>query len=77
MFFLKENPDVQADHPSTSRRRKENLPKPTPQNKDPYDMENMKNIFQKLSNNMVDIKRTHTENQVNNRGSARPPFKRP
>ena len=26
---------------------------------------------------MVDLKRTKTENQVNNRGFARPPFRRP
>ena len=77
MFFLKDNPDVQIDQTSTSRRRQENIPKPTPQNKYPYDMDNMKKILQNISNDMVDLKRTNNENQVNNRGLARPPFRRP
>ena len=77
IFFLKDNPDVQADHPSISRRRKENLPKPTPQNKDPYYIDNMKKLLQKISNDMVDLKITNNDNQVNNKSFPRPPFRRP
>ena len=76
MFFLKDNPDIQIYHPSTSRRRKENVPKTAPQNKDPYDMENMKKLLQKISNDMVYIKRNNNDNKVNNRGMARSPFRR-
>ena len=43
MFCLKQHLDVEADQPSTSRRRQENFPKPTPKNKDPYEMDNMRN----------------------------------
>ena len=40
-------------------------------------MDKMKKLLQKNSNDMVDLKRTNTENQANNRGLARPPFRRP
>ena len=74
MFCLKDNLDAQADQPSISRRSQENFPKPTLQNKDPYDMKNMKKLLQKISNDVVYLKRTYNENQLNNRGLARPPF---
>ena len=47
------------------------------QNKDPYDMENMKKLLQNISNDMVDLKRTNNDNQVNNISLARLPFRRP
>ena len=43
MFGLKDNPDLESDQPSPSRRRKDNAPKPIPKNRDSYDMDNMKN----------------------------------
>ena len=64
MFCLKANPDVQGYQPSNSRRWQENIHKPTPQNKDPYDMDNMKKLLQKISNDMVDLKRNNNENQI-------------
>ena len=48
MFILKYNPDLEPYQPSTSTRRKENVSKPTPQNKDPYDMDNMKKLLQNI-----------------------------
>ena len=62
MFFLKDSHDSQEYQPFTSRRSKENFPKPTPQNKDPYDMDNMKNLLQNISNDMVNLKINNTEN---------------
>ena len=40
-------------------------------------MGNMKNLLKNVSNDMVDLKRTNTENQENNIGLERPPFRRP
>ena len=40
-------------------------------------MDNMKKLLQKFSNDMVDIKRDSSENQVNNRDLARPLLRRP
>ena len=77
MFCLKQHLDVEADQPSTSRRRHENVPKPTPKNIDPYDMDIMKKLLQKISNDMVDFKRNNNNTQVNNRSLAKLPFKRP
>ena len=52
-------------------------PKTTTQNKDPYEMDNMKKLLQKFSNDMVYLKRNKNDNHVNNRGMARTPFRRP
>ena len=60
MFYLKDNPDIQTDHPSTSRKRKENFPKPVVQTKDPFELDNMKKLLQNISNDMVDLKGTNT-----------------
>ena len=40
-------------------------------------MDNMKKFLQKISNEMVDLKKTNTKNQTNNRGFVRPPFRKP
>ena len=45
MLCLRENPYIQIDQPSTSRKKQENLPKPTKQNKYPFEMDNMKNLL--------------------------------
>ena len=37
----------------------------------------MKKLLQKISNDMVDLKRASNDNQVNNRGLPRPPLRRP
>ena len=40
-------------------------------------MSEVKKLLQRMSNEMVDIKKTNNENQSNNRGFNRPPFTRP
>ena len=45
MFSLKDNRNLKSDQPSTSRRRQENVSKPAPQKKYPYDMDNMKKLL--------------------------------
>ena len=47
------------------------------QEKYPFKMDNMKKLLQNISNDMVDLKRTNTKNQENNRGLERPSFRRP
>ena len=40
-------------------------------------MTDMKKLLQNMSNEMADLKKNSNENQTNNRGFARPPFRRP
>ena len=40
-------------------------------------MTEVKKLIQKMSNEMVDLKKTNNENQSNNRGFNMPPFRRP
>ena len=40
-------------------------------------MSEVKKILQRMSNDMVYLKKTSNENQSNNRGFNRPPFRRP
>ena len=62
MYGLKDNPDQETDQPSTSRRRQEHVLKPTTLEKDPYEMDNMKNLLQRISNDMVDLKKENNDN---------------
>ena len=75
MFCLKDNSDTSSEQASTSPKKVENFPKPTATSQDPFNMKDMKKLLQKMSNEMVDLKKTNNENQVNNRGFNRPPFK--
>ena len=77
MFFLKENPDTPTEKESTSRNKIENLPKKDATNPNPFDMTDIKKFQQNMSNEMVDLNKNSNENQTNNRGFARPPFRRP
>ena len=40
-------------------------------------MSEVKNLLQRISNEMVDLKNINNENQPNNRGFNSPPFRRP
>ena len=40
-------------------------------------MDNMKKLLQKISNYMVDLKKANAQNQDNNRGFVRKPFRIP
>ena len=53
--------------------KKEHIPKPTMLDKYPYEMDNMKKLLQRISNDMADLKRENGDNQGNNRGQVRPP----
>ena len=77
MFGLKDNPHQEPNQHSTYTRRKKNVPKPTNLNKNPYEMDNMKKLLENISNDMVDLKRSSSDNQVNNRGQQNPPLRRP
>ena len=73
MYGLKENTNQEPKWPSTSSRRgKQNVPKSMTLDKDPYEMDNMKKFLQRISNDMVDLKRENGDNQGNNRGQVRP-----
>ena len=39
----------------------------------PYEMDNMKKLLERTSNDMVDLKRENGDNQGNNRGRVRAP----
>ena len=77
MFFLNENPTTLAEKASTSYGKIKNFPKTTATKYDPFNMFDMKKLLQKMSNEMVDLKKNSNESQNNNRGFEMPPFKRP
>ena len=77
MFFLKDNPDSSAEHASTFCKKVGKFPKTPTTSQDRFNMNDVKKLLQKMSNEMVYLKKNNNENQPNNRGFARPPFKRP
>ena len=77
MFYLKDNPDTSSEQVSTSCKKIDNFPKPTAMNQYPFKLNDMKKLLQKMSNEMVDIKKNNNENQANNRGFSRPHFRWP
>ena len=76
MLCLKDNPDTTSEQASTSRRKSDNSLKPTATSQDPFNMSEVKKHLQRMSNEMVDIKKTSNENQSNNRGFNRPCLRR-
>ena len=58
-FCLKYNPYIQIDQPFASCKKHDNFLKHTTQNKDPLEMNHTKNFLQKISNDMVDLKKTN------------------
>ena len=57
--------------------KQEHIPKPTTLDKDPYEMDNMKKLLPRISNDMDDLKRENGDNQGNNRVQVMPPLSRP
>ena len=51
------NPNTSSKQPYTSRKKVENFPKTTATSQDPFNMSEMKKILQKMSNEMVDLKK--------------------
>ena len=68
MYGLKDNRYHEPERHSTSKRRKEHVCNPTTLDKDPYEMDNIKKLLQRMSKDMVDLKRENGNNQGNNRG---------
>ena len=52
-------------------------PKPSTTSQDLFNMSEVKKLLQRMSNEMVDLKKKNNENQSNYRGFNTPPFKRP
>ena len=77
MLCLKDNPDTTSVQVSTLRRKSDSFPKPAATSQDPFNMSEVKKLLQRMSNEMVDLKKTSNENQSNNRGFNRTPFRRP
>ena len=74
MFCLKDNPTSLAEQASTSHKKVEKFPKTPTIIQDPFNMNDMKKVLQKMSNEMLDLKKNNNENQPNNRGFVRFPF---
>ena len=62
-YGLKDNLNHEPETPSTSMKRKENVTKPMTIDKDRYEMENIKKLLQRMSNDMVDLKRENDDIQ--------------
>ena len=77
MLYLKYNPDSTSKQAPTSCRKTDGSLKPANTSQCPFNMSDMKKLLQRMSNKMVDLKKTNNENQSNNRGFNRPPFRRP
>ena len=75
MFCLKDNPGTSSEQEFTSHNKVENPSKPAATSQDPFNMSDIKKLLQKMSNEMVDLKKTNNDNQVNNRGFNRAPFR--
>ena len=61
MFCLKDNHDTSSEQASTSCKKVDNFPKSTATSQDPFNMNDMKKVLQKMSNEMVDLKKTITK----------------
>jgi hypothetical protein len=78
MLSLKDNTNPETESTSSSKKKIEILTKPPSNKKDqePIDMESLQKSFQKLSNQVVDLKRVAEEGS-SSKGTYRPPFRRP
>ena len=63
IFYFKENPNTSSEQASTSHKSIDNAPKPTT-TQDPFNMSDMKKLLQKISNEMVDLKKTNNEKSI-------------
>jgi hypothetical protein len=75
MLSLKDNTNPDTEPSSSSKKKIEILTKPPSNKKDqePIDMENLQKSFQKLSNQVVDLKRVAEEGS-SSKGNYRPLF---
>jgi hypothetical protein len=78
ILSLKDNTNPEAESTSSSKKKIEILTRP-PSNKkekEPLDLESLHKSFQKLSNQVIDLKRSAEEGS-SSKGNYRPPFRRP
>jgi hypothetical protein len=78
ILSLKDNICNEAETTSSSKKKIEILPRP-PQNKtqsDSSDLENLQKVIQKLSNQVIDLKRS-AEEASSSKGPYKPPFRKP
>ena len=64
IFFLNENHDTLAEQASISCGKIKKFPKTTATNFDPFNVSDMKKLLQKMSNEMVDLKKNSNENKI-------------
>ena len=62
MLCLKDNPDTTSEQGSTSRRKSDSSHKPIATSQDPFNMSEVKKLLQRMSNEMLDLKKTNNEN---------------
>jgi cell division septum initiation protein DivIVA len=78
ILSLKDTTSNETDTSSSSEKKIEILPRPTQSKTQPEssDLENLTKVIQKLSNQVIDLKRT-TEEASSSKGPYKPPFRNP
>jgi ribonuclease HI len=78
ILSLKDSSSNETENTSSSKKKIEILPRPTQNKTQPEnsELENLTKVVQKLSNQVIDIKRS-TEEASSSKGPYRPPFRNP
>jgi hypothetical protein len=78
ILSLKDSSSNETENTSSSKKKIEILPRPTQNKTQPEnsELENLTKVVQKLSNQVIDIKRS-TEEASSSKGPYRPPFRKP
>jgi ribonuclease HI len=78
ILSLKDSSSNEAETVSSSKKKIEILPRPTQNKTQPEnsDLENLTKVVQKLSNQVIDLKRS-TEEASSSKGPYKPPFQKP
>jgi hypothetical protein len=78
ILSLKDNVNAEAESTSSSKKKIEILTRPSPNKKEQetLDLEGLHKAFHKLSNQVIDLKRSAEEGS-SSKGNFRPPFRRP
>jgi ribonuclease HI len=78
ILSLKDSSTNETENTSASKKKIEILPRPTQNKTQPEnsELENLTKVVQKLSNQVIDIKRS-TEEASSSKGPYRPPFRKP
>jgi hypothetical protein len=78
ILSLKDSTSNETETSSSSKKKIEILPRPTQSKTQPEssDLENLTKVVQKLSNQVIDLKRT-TEEASSSKGPYKPPFRKP